>query len=662
MQSITYSIEALLNFVTDHIAFKRHDPNGKVSKVAEQDFLSGISLGATQTRNSIDRGSRDGIRTSISQAPLRESFTSRAESTPSKSIPITPRSSAIPRVSNSFQSSSLSEDFSGAAHHEEEVGNHEATNLLFGVPEDSNVPGPMPSTIVSGKTFNTAPRKLMRHIADGKRVIFGFSGHSHHHHSPHHSAKHVHPIHPSQSTSGAHQAPHESRKAYSAVTISSILVSERAAPVDTAPTATLNVITHNPTMAGIRGDAPSDISDDDKADLSRASHGRSARHIYRLLNFKRKGASSVSYAAHLKPSSDSIEMNSQIRARLPPFRVPREAIITSADMILRSAGDDSPQTPSKSKTSKRNLVNHADPSPSRTSHSHEAPLDHLHSSDDSEPTPSSDSQAEVRAEVTLAINNFVGEIESLAASMEVRSEVATETATSLPNSSLSQAIALDPYERCLIHYDPDFLDYDVEAPGKFLFKSRLPGYTSSVMTLKPAKSMRSEQNEAFRNRHSWLTTDLKLSKIRSVKRKMEHATISASLDIACTAFAYVYFEKLVLKNFVTNSTAKTMGAACLLLAAKFYGLKVPSFQPLVKELSQKMKIAPNLIVAHEFYVFRKLKFSLFVDDHEVNPHFYRLLNSPLILDKEFQVGQKERKKALKKQSATTPSNSLPTHT
>jgi len=209
--------------------------------------------------------------------------------------------------------------------------------------------------------------------------------------------------------------------------------------------------------------------------------------------------------------------------------------------------------------------------------------------------------------------------------------------------------ALDPYQRCLQSYDPGFLDHDIEKSGKYLVKSHLPGYTSSILPLKPAKLVRQEENEAFANRHTWLTTDLKLSKLRSVKRKLEQVAISQSIDIACTAFSYVYFEKLILRNVVYNSNARLLGAICLLLASKYYGVKTPSFAPLVKELAYRLKISPKDIVSNEFFVFRKLKFALFVEDDEVLAHFWKLRSSPTYLDKEFQVSNKERKRILKKQ-------------
>lgn len=648
--------------LTDISSLYRPENNGKVSKVAEQDFLSGISLGTTQNRNSIDRPSKDSIRTSISQAPLRESFTSRAESTPSKSIPITPRSAAAPRVTNSFQSSSLSEDFNGASHPEEEVGVHEATNLLFGASEEQPPSAlPLASTVVSAKSFHTAPRKILRHALEGKRMIYGLSSSTHHHHHAHqqpsksavHHSSH-HPTHP----------VHEG--GYAAVVISSVLIGdrsgERATSIETGPTATLSVITHNPIMAGLRGDAPSDMSDDDTNELSRAAHARSARHTIRLLNFKNK-TTSVSYSGHLKPSSFSSDSNSAARSKMPPpFRFPREVLITSADMILRSVSEEtspsSLETPSKLKhSSKRNLNQVLENSPTRPTPAVSLPSSarsqhrHSDSEDDSDSSSSHNTETEIRLEVTKAIDIFVGESDPSSASSpntaDSKADVSGDASLVAPSNNISANIALDPYERCLIHYDPDFLDHDVETPGKYLFKSRLPGFSSSVITLMSAKGVRNERNEAFRNRHSWLTTDLKLSKVRSVKRKLEHAAIASSLDIACVAFAYVYFEKLILRNFVTNSTAKTLGAACLLLATKFYGLKVLTFQPLVKELSQKMKVAPNMILAHEFYVFRKLKFTLFLEEREVVPHFFKLLNSPLVRDKEFEVVLKERKKAAK---------------
>jgi hypothetical protein len=244
-----------------------------------------------------------------------------------------------------------------------------------------------------------------------------------------------------------------------------------------------------------------------------------------------------------------------------------------------------------------------------------------------------------------------------------QSPLNSNTSTAAPANVLQP---MDPYERCLQSYEADFLDNDIEKPGKYLIKSHLPGYTSSLMPVQSSKLVRQEENESFQNRHHWLTTDIKLSKIRSVKRKLEQVAIAQLVDIACTALSYVYFEKLILRNIVSNHNARLYGAVCLFLAAKFYGFKLASFMPLLKELGNKLKVSPKDILANEFFIYRKLRFALFVEPEEVLPHFLRLRASPAYLDREFAVQQKERKRHQKKHAfqshsaAGAPSNDLTT--
>lgn len=173
-------------------------------------------------------------------------------------------------------------------------------------------------------------------------------------------------------------------------------------------------------------------------------------------------------------------------------------------------------------------------------------------------------------------------------------------------------------------YDPNFLDHDIITPEKLKIAVNLPSYLSSILPFSDAKDAREETNAAFVDKHGWLESDISLSKIRSSKRKIADIASNQSIDPSCIALAYVYFEKLVLKNFVFKSNCKYVAPACLLLAVKYYGPRSQNYTPLLKEMELKFDVTPKEILQYEFHVYKALNFSLSAQTHEIMPHLKKI--------------------------------------
>ncbi|KAI8091465.1 uncharacterized protein B0P05DRAFT_577450 [Gilbertella persicaria] len=170
-------------------------------------------------------------------------------------------------------------------------------------------------------------------------------------------------------------------------------------------------------------------------------------------------------------------------------------------------------------------------------------------------------------------------------------------------------------------YDPFFLDDDTY--GKYgLDPSSLGTLANGV---RPS-DLKRDMNEQFRLNHPEIPTEITLSKIRAIKLHLLEIGKLVDLEVSSVAHAYVFFEKLVIKNMVTKKNRKLIAACCLFLATKVNEAKGTWFRPLLDAMDDELGVDAEEIHEHEFAVFADLEFNLYVPRREFMPHFERIFH------------------------------------
>eukprot|EP00997_Jenningsia_sp_PLL12_P003270 NODE_1601_length_1117_cov_52.294944_g1306_i0.p3 GENE.NODE_1601_length_1117_cov_52.294944_g1306_i0~~NODE_1601_length_1117_cov_52.294944_g1306_i0.p3 ORF type:complete len:109 (-),score=34.19 NODE_1601_length_1117_cov_52.294944_g1306_i0:113-439(-) len=85
---------------------------------------------------------------------------------------------------------------------------------------------------------------------------------------------------------------------------------------------------------------------------------------------------------------------------------------------------------------------------------------------------------------------------------------------------------------------------------------------------------------------------------------------------------------MILKKRVNKETRKAVGAACLMLAAKFWEPTITSeskLDTLIQLVVEEFDVPKKKFFALEFMVFVDMEFSLLLPMEHVYPHFVRLL-------------------------------------
>ncbi|XP_020824410.1 CDK5 and ABL1 enzyme substrate 1 isoform X2 [Phascolarctos cinereus] len=178
-----------------------------------------------------------------------------------------------------------------------------------------------------------------------------------------------------------------------------------------------------------------------------------------------------------------------------------------------------------------------------------------------------------------------------------------------------------------IDYDPDLLDDPQWPCGKHKRVLIFPSYMTTVIDYVKPSDLKKDMNETFKEKFPHIK--LTLSKIRSLKREMRKLALEeCGFEEPTVAMAFVYFEKLALKGKLNKQNRKLCAGACVLLAAKIGSdLKKHEVKHLIDKLEEKFRLNRRELIAFEFPVLVALEFALHLPEHEVMPHYRRLIQN-----------------------------------
>ncbi|XP_048121831.1 CDK5 and ABL1 enzyme substrate 1 [Alosa alosa] len=177
------------------------------------------------------------------------------------------------------------------------------------------------------------------------------------------------------------------------------------------------------------------------------------------------------------------------------------------------------------------------------------------------------------------------------------------------------------------YYDPNLLDDPHWPCGKHKRVLVFPSYMTTVIEYTKPSDLKRDMNDTFREKFPHI--QLTLSKIRSLKKEIRKlAQEDCGYEEPIVAMAFVYFEKLALRGKLDKENRKLCAGACILLAAKIGSdLKTFEVKQLIDRLEERLRLNRRELLAFEFPVLVALEFNLYLSDHELLPHYRRLLQT-----------------------------------
>ncbi|KAI8843199.1 hypothetical protein BJ741DRAFT_590257 [Chytriomyces cf. hyalinus JEL632] len=176
-------------------------------------------------------------------------------------------------------------------------------------------------------------------------------------------------------------------------------------------------------------------------------------------------------------------------------------------------------------------------------------------------------------------------------------------------------------------YNPLTLDDPELKTGKHRTVIKLPFFVSSIFLYSRPADIKRELNEHFRETHPSVDSQLTLSQIRNLKTRMIEIGRAQDMELSSVALAFVYFEKLVIKNFATKANRRLIASVCLLLAAKVNDPKEVKYNDLLEVVERVLEIPPKEVYQHEFSVYAALEFNLFIPLWQIMPHLERIIEA-----------------------------------